>query len=321
MNNENDLLNVQISALDMIAKDILAIELKPIDGSFLPPYDSGSHLDVYIAPDLVRQYSICSKDLSQVVYRLGILRETNSRGGSKKIFEDFKLHQILKVSKPINKFHLDLSAKKSFLFAGGIGITPLLSMAYALDKNNADFELHYFCRSKNKLAFEDEIHQSRFANKTFIYIDDEPNGIKFDKKCLISGLETNKQIYLCGPSGFIDFVKDQAIECGYSANQIHTEYFNSNVIKTGASFNVVAQKTGINVDVLENQTIAQALKQVGVVIDLSCEQGVCGTCLTPVLEGIPDHRDMYQTDEEKNSNLFITPCCSRSLTERLVLNI
>jgi ferredoxin len=137
----------------------------------------------------------------------------------------------------------------------------------------------------------------------------------------LQGLAVDTHIYICGPTGFMDYIKIQAIECGYSSNQIHTEYFNSNLEKNGASFKVHAKKSGLSIDVLENQTIAQALHTIGIKIELSCEQGVCGTCLTPVLEGVPEHRDSYQTDEEKEKNLFITPCCSRALTDSLVLNI
>jgi len=317
----NSFLNLKISSIELVAEDVLTIELEPIDDNLLPNYKPGSHIDIHISSNLIRKYSICTKDLSQEKYRLAILREQNSKGGSAKIFKDFKLNQIIKTSMPICNFNLESSAKKSYLFAGGIGITPILSMAYALDYKGANFELYYFCRSKGKAAFYKEIVDSKFSNSTHVYFDSDTKGIRFQKEKLLQGLDVNTHIYICGPTGFMNFIKTQAIDCGYSSDQIHTEYFKSNVEKNGASFKVYAKKSGLSIDVLENQTIAQALHSIGIKVELSCEHGVCGTCLTPVLEGIPDHRDLYQTEEEKEKNLFITPCCSRARTNSLVLNI
>jgi len=317
----NSFLNLKISSIELVAEDVLTIELEPIDDNLLPNYKPGSHIDIHISSNLIRKYSICTKDLSQEKYRLAILREQNSKGGSAKIFKDFKLNQIIKTSMPICNFNLESSDKKSYLFAGGIGITPILSMAYALDYKGANFELYYFCRSKGKAAFYKEIVDSKFSNNTYVYFDSDTKGIRFQKEKLLQGLAVDTHIYICGPTGFMDFIKTQAIDCGYSSSQIHTEYFKSNVEKNGASFKVYAKKSGLSIDVLENQTIAQALHSIGIKVELSCEHGVCGTCLTPVLEGIPEHRDLYQTEEEKEKNLFITPCCSRARTNSLVLNI
>jgi vanillate monooxygenase ferredoxin subunit len=302
------------------APNIISFELARTDGEMLPRFSPGSHVNVEIEPGLVRQYSIASAPSKRDRYLFGVLRETKSRGGSERLHAAFHDGRKVRIGAPRNHFPLDETASQTILLAGGIGITPLLSMAYRLNKLGADFRLHYCTRSRDRTAFIDELMDAALAEKVHLHHDDgDPEQLlHFARDIGVSN--SGKHLYVCGPSGFIDHIVEMASTGGWTSN-IHVERFTAAPVVSGNAFTVVAAKSGVEVEVTENCTIVEALATVGVHIPLSCEQGICGTCLCDVVEGVPDHRDCYQTDEEKTQNSGMTPCCSRSLTARLVLNV
>lgn len=315
-------LNVRILRRERVADDTICLTLGPSDSSPLPTFSAGSHIDVHVGDRLVRQYSLLNNPLEyNGQYKIGVLRDPKSRGGSEAIHDRFQEGEVIRIGLPKCNFPLAPDSEYSFLIAGGIGITPMLSMAQTLRASARRFELHYCVRTRSKAAFLPEIEAIGISSRAVLHLDDGPSEKKFQPNLILGSPKKNHHVYVCGPSGFLDFVTDAAKSAGWRDSQIHVERFKSDVPIVGEPFVVRAERSGIEVEVKSEETIASAFSRVGVAIPVSCEQGVCGTCLTRVLEGTPDHRDSYQTDDEKKRSDYLTPCCSRSLSERLVLDI
>ena len=305
-------------------QDIVLLDLARTDGLALPAFEAGAHIDVHLPGDLVRQYSLCSDPADSTHYRIGVLRDPASRGGSVAVHAHLQQGVELTISIPRNHFPLIPSAGKTYLFGGGIGVTPMIAMAYALHRSGSDFELHYSSRSPTQMAFGAELDAAPFARKVHRHFDEHaptPGQQRADAAAILSAAPPDAHVYVCGPKGYMDWVMGTARAQGFPDARIHYEFFQVDVDTSGASFTVVAQLSDKEVVVEAEETIVSALERIGIRVQVSCEQGVCGTCLTNVLGGTPDHRDEYQTDEEKAANEQIAICCSRSLTPRLVLEI
>ncbi len=321
MSKEDGALDARIASRTALTEDIVCLELVALDGGPLPAFEAGAHVDVHVAPGFVRQYSISNDPRETHRYRLGILRDPASRGGSEAIHRAFEAGKTIRISLPRCNFRLAGEQRRAVLLAGGIGVTPLLSMAYCLEAGGIDFTLHYCTRTAARTAFRAELADAPFASRVVLHHDDGPPEQRLDLDAALGARDDGTHLYVCGPTGFIGFVTEGAKARGWGAGQIHVEHFTADVDRSGGSFTVIAAKSGVTVEVGPDESIAQALIRGGVDVPLSCEQGVCGTCLTDVVEGTPDHRDLYQTDEEKAANTQLTPCCSRSKSERLVLDL
>src|SRR5450830_974920 len=260
-----NIMNVLISAIRNSGTAISIFELHTADGKALPAYQPGAHIDVTLGNGLVRQYSLCCDHPSPDRYRIAVKQEPQSRGGSAWLHAEAKEGDALQISAPRNAFSLAEAAGSHLLFAGGIGITPMLSMAYALLRDGADFHLHYFVRDDQSVAFRDELTGTSLAEHV-------------------------------------------SIHAGLSVDQ------------TGAVI-AAALTDGKEIDVASGKTALACLQEAGIDVDCSCEVGVCGTCQTKVIEGIPDHRDGFLSEKEKASNLWFMPCVSRARTGVLVLDL
>ncbi|WP_202732334.1 MULTISPECIES: PDR/VanB family oxidoreductase [Acinetobacter] len=300
--------------------NIAVMEFESATSTTLPKVEAGAHIDVHLPNGMVRQYSLCQNPNDEGKFRLGILRDPESRGGSVSAFDEIKDGMQIQVSEPKNLFPL-LKAKHSVLIGGGIGITPLITMAYQLAHEGASFELHYCGASPEKCAFVDEIKNGELAKHTTFHFKSEGASHRAFFESAIKDIDLESHIYTCGPVGFMDWVINLATTHDFPEQQIHKEYFQVETDTSGDSFEVVAERSGKIIMVEAGETILQALAKEGIEIEMSCEQGVCGTCMCDVIEGEPDHRDVYFTDEEKASNEQILVCCSRSKTSRLVLDI
>jgi vanillate O-demethylase ferredoxin subunit len=316
-------LKVRVQSRTVEAQDIVSFELVSADGKPLPAFSAGSHIDVPAAPGITRQYSLCNAPGEPDRYQIAVLREPASRGGSAGMHERLKVGDVIEISAPRNHFPLAHEATKSLLLAGGIGVTPILCMAERLSAVGADFEMHYCTRSRERMAFAGRIGRSSFANHVRLHFDDGPQEQKLDLPALLATPQTGTHLYVCGPKGFMDAVLGTARERGWPAAQLHCEYFSAEVPHSisDQSFEVQIASTGQIIIVPKDKTVVQALTEAGVEVQTSCEQGVCGTCLTRVLEGVPDHKDMYLTPEEQAANDQFTPCCSRAKSARLVLDL
>lgn len=305
-----------------VATDICAFELARPDGSALPAFAAGAHIDVHVGDGLVRQYSLCNRPGELHRYVIAVLREVQSRGGS------IAMHalaegSLLEISEPKNHFPLVEAATHSLLLAGGIGATPILSMAEQLAGSGSSFEMHYCTRDPERAAFRERLTEARFADRVHLYFDSAPADERVNLRALLATPETGKHLYVCGPAGFIGAVLDAAVAAGWDERNLHREYFAAAAQPEAASsdFRVELASSGQVIDVKDSQTVIAALLAAGIDVPTSCEQGVCGTCLTRVLSGEPDHRDVYLTDEERAANDCFLPCCSRSKSPVLVLDL
>lgn len=316
-------LQVRVARKAIEAQDIVTLELVAVDGAALPAFSAGSHIDVQLPNGITRQYSLCNDPQETHRYQIGVLRDAASRGGSTAVHDRVQEGDVLTISAPRNHFGLAHEAKKHLLLAGGIGVTPILCMAERLANTGADFALHYATRAPERTAFRQRIAASPFASRVQFHYDNGDAAQKLDLQTLLGQPQAGTHLYVCGPKGFMDAVLNTARAAGWPEAQIHYEFFGAEVAKSDsdASFEIKLASSGRIVMVPKDQTVVQALAAAGVDIMISCEQGVCGTCLTRVLEGVPDHKDSYLTPEEQAANDQFTPCCSRSKTPQLVLDL
>lgn len=314
---------VRVARKQFVAQDIASFDLVDDAGGSLPPFAAGAHIDVYLPNGMVRQYSLCNAPGETHRYVLAVLRDPSSRGGSAAFHDQVHEGDRLTVSQPRNHFPLVASARKSLLFAGGIGITPLLAMAEFLASLGAEFELHYCSRSAARMAFTDRLRRVFYADRIRFHHDD---GLPEQKLNLLKELaipSPDTHLYVCGPQGFIEAVKNSAQMQGWSTDNVHYEYFGAAAVAGTAdkAFSLQLNSTGKRVPVAPGQTAIVALAAAGVSVPTSCEQGVCGTCLVRVLEGEPDHRDHYLTPAEQAENRQFLPCVSRAKCEVLKVDL
>jgi vanillate O-demethylase ferredoxin subunit len=314
-------LEVTVAARREEALDILSFELVAADGRVLPAFSAGSHIDVQVPGGLTRQYSLCNDPGESHRYQIAVLKDPATRGGSAAMHE-LQVGDSLTISAPKNHFPLAHEAEHNLLLAGGIGVTPILCMAERLAVTGAKFEMHFCTRSRDRTAFHDRITQSRYAPKVQFHHDDG-TAEKFDIAARLEKPQPGTHLYVCGPKGFMDAVLNTARASGWPEAQLHYEFFSADVgpSESDESFEVQLASSGRIVVVPKDQSVVQALAAAGIEVLTSCEQGVCGTCLTRVLEGVPDHKDMYLTPDEQSANDQFTPCCSRAKTPRLLLDL
>lgn len=300
---------------------IIGVELAGIDSEPLPSFTAGSHIDIRVEDNLIRQYSICNDPDQPGRYRLGILLDENSRGGSKELHKRLVPGANIQISHPRNLFPLVDNAEHVTLLAGGIGITPLMSMAYELNHRGIPFDFHVCTRDSESVPFRSVLNL--WKDQTHLHFSDieDKNHPPLNQTTDIPDYQPGRYLYTCGPDGFMTHVRRLAIEKGWPDDAIREEHFSANPVTGGEEFRVVAHQSGVEIEVGPEETIAEALIAAGVEVQLCCEQGICGSCMTPVLEGVPDHRDLFMTGNEHAANNYITPCCSRSKTTTLVLDI
>lgn len=304
------------------AKDIISFELVAKDGDKLPSFTAGAHIDIFLKSGLIRQYSICNNPNEASFYKLAILKDSNSRGGSIELHETVKNEDILQISAPRNLFELEKNVKKHVLFGAGIGITPILSMGEHLSDKGESFQIHYSAKTEKNAAFIDEIKASRLEPFTKFYFSDKNNRLNIQKE--LESLELGTHIYICGSNRYIDSILEVYSSLKLPESQLHREFFSSGeeVDKSkNIEFEVELKSSGKIYTIPSNQTIFEVLDDNGVALAVSCESGVCGSCVTKVISGIPEHRDQFLLDSEKKENKIMTPCCSRAKSEKLILDL
>lgn len=315
-------LAVRVSARRDEADGIASFELRPADGGLLPAFTAGAHIDVHLPNGMTRPYSLCNDPAERHRYRIAVLREPAGRGGSAALHDQVREGDLLTIGAPRNQFALAEGGAHALLLAGGIGITPLLAMAWQLHAQGTPFALHYGARSAARMAFADALQRAPFAAHVHLHLDDGPAAQRLDCAALLAAPQPGRHLYACGPAGFLDHVRATAAAAGWPDAQVHMESFTATAPAAGdTAFDLVLQRSGRVVRVAANQTAADALAAHGVAVPLSCQQGVCGTCLTPVLDGEVDHRDLYLSPDEQRSNTAFLPCCSRARGGRLVVDL
>lgn len=317
------LIPVTIKTADINGVGNISLQLIAQQGNLLPAYLPGAHIDVFI-PDLgPRQYSLCSENSRGEYYEICVKLAENSTGGSHFIHHHFSPGDNLTISAPRNHFPLP-QAGRYLLFAGGIGITPLLAMAEHMAQQNIEFELHYYVSDSEKAAFLPRLTVPALARHVFLHDSSANDSLRHHTPLSLCQPDENTQVLACGPDGFIQRLNDIMQTHHWQENQLSFERFsnaNLNNDTGGQAFHIQLGTGGQRYLVGPHQTIAEVLLSAGVDIMLSCEQGICGSCITDVIDGIPDHRDCVLTEEEKAENTQITLCCSRSQSPVLVLDL
>lgn len=323
MKSSSCTLKVRVAAKNIEAEDICVYELVAADGLELPPFSAGAHIDVRMTDTLVRQYSLCNASSQAHSYRIAVQRNAGGRGGSIFMHDGVHIGDTFLISQPKNHFPLEPGPGKSILFAGGIGITPILCMADRLSSIGADFEMHYCARTSDRAAFLDHIASSQYASAVHLHFDNESAEQKLDIAAALDSYSSDDHVYVCGPTGFMNAVLEEARKIGWPASQLHYESFGTDTPPKvdGIEFEVQLASSGRIVPIPKDKSVAKSLEEIGICIPTSCEQGVCGTCLTRVVSGIPEHLDSYLTSDERSANDVFLPCCSRSKTPLLVLDL
>ncbi|MES2261950.1 MAG: PDR/VanB family oxidoreductase [Pseudomonadota bacterium] len=324
-NNPASRSNFRVHKKWTITSDIVGLELAPANGAAPPAMPAGAHIELVLpgtgGKPLIRHYSLCNAPHETDSYLVAVKREPASRGGSAYIHESLQEGHILEVSTPRDQFPLASDAGRHVLFAGGIGITPLLSMAQRLRAADSQFQLVYFARSLDHVAFAERL--DRLGPAVQLRLGLSPQETEQAIAAALAEADLATHVYVCGPGQFITAVERQA-SAKLGAERFHCEYFAAAPVNTAmadAPFEVELYKSGKVLTVAANQTIVQALEAEGCTPEISCEQGVCGTCLTRVISGTPDHRDSYLSAAEKTAGNQMLICVSRCASSRLVLDL
>ncbi|MBR8264949.1 oxidoreductase [Burkholderia cenocepacia] len=306
-----------------LAENIFAVTLASECNTPLPETTPGDHIEVQV-PGGTRAYSLCNLPGTRDHYLLAIHRSP-SRGGGHYLCETCEVGDTVQVRGPNNCFSLSPAHRRVVLIAGGIGITPIISMAEHLALRGVDFDMHYSARTRAAAAFVDRLDRSAYRNRIHYHFRDDPRCQRLDLETLFKSLDAAQNVYLCGPNQML--AEAMALSERYSlSDRLHYERFGTSrrvsaLPMTKGGFDVVAARSGLRVEVPADCSIAAALNRAGIDVPLSCEQGVCGMCLTRVLDGIPDHRDAVLSDAERAANDVILPCVSRAKSASLTLDL
>lgn len=318
-----NLLPLRVRALTWEAENILGVELVPTTpDTLLPPFDAGAHVDLHLPGNVQRSYSLLNTPGERQRYCIAVNKDAASRGGSRWVHESLRPGAVLTVSAPRNNFALDERAAHSVFIAGGIGITPILSMIRRLDALGRPWQLHYAARTRAHAAFADTLRAlaGRGAGQVEFRFDQEPGGRPLDLGAIVRALPDDAHVYCCGPLGLLDAF--ETASANLPRERVHVEYFAAkDAAATAGGFRVTLHRSGRTLDVQPGQTILDTLIAAGVEPPWSCREGVCGTCETRVLDGTPDHRDLVLSaaDHAKNDRMMV--CCSGSKSPTLVLDL
>ncbi len=311
-----------ISGIRQLTPRIRAYELRDQAGAVLPEVEAGSHLRIPVSladgSTEIRHYSICSNPGQRDIYEIAVLREHAGTGGSAAVHKSFDINLSLHCELPQNHFQLHNDNRPAILIAGGIGITPIKSMAYALRARGNEFHIHYAGRSSEEMVFRQQLLQEFGNNLTLCHSDTDQH---MDIEQILSAAPDDAVFYVCGPERLIDSVTMMAEELNIGTEQIRFERFAATIDPDSQPIDVELRRSGLKLRVEAQQTILDAMLEAGVDAPFSCRAGNCRTCAVKVLEGEPDHRDSALSSSDREDDQLMCPCISRGLSEHLVLDI
>ncbi len=305
-------------------RGINSYEFVDPEGAPLPPFTAGAHIDVHLDDGVIRQYSLSNSPKERNRYVIAVLRDEAGRGGSKALHERLRVQDTVKISRPRNNFELAADAKKVVLIAGGIGVTPLKSMAHYLEEAGVDYEMHYCAKDASCTAFANEFEPMHASGKLHFHFDGGNPSAGLDIAGLLIEPRRGEHVYYCGPVGFMKACETATRH--WPRGTVHFEHFK--VPEQPASedaeaaldeFTVRIASTGQEVPVSGDQSIADALEEAGVYVETSCRAGLCGTCKTRYLSGKVAHNDCILGEDERDE--FLTTCVSRAKSQMLVLDL
>lgn len=317
-------MELAVSRLTHEAQDVVGIELRAPGGDALPEFTPGAHVDLTLPGGLCRQYSLLNAPTERHRYVLGVGLAPKSRGGSAFIHQHLAVGHLVQVGEPRSLFGLAPAASEHVFIAGGIGITPILSMIAWCEANRRPWRLLYCVRSRARAAYAWEL--APHGRRVRLHVDEEADGALPDLRTWIESSTDEAHFYCCGPAGLMDGVALACAEAGIAKDRTHFERFAApaapaaSVTENGA-FSVRLNRSGQKIYVAPDQSLLDALEAAKVSLPYSCREGLCRSCEVPVLEGQADHRDFVLSDEERASNRSILPCVSRACSPELVLDL
>ena len=318
-------LSLLVRQIRFEANGINSYELVHPQGDDLPPFTAGAHIDIHLPNGMIRQYSLCNPPSERHRYVIAVLRDEKGRGGSKALHDTLRVQDLASVGTPRNNFTLAPEAKKVILLAGGIGVTPIKSMAHALEAAGIPFELHYCARNPACIAFKEQLDASWTHGTTHFHFDHGNPSDGLDIAGLLRERDQGTHVFYCGPAGFMSACAQATSH--WPAGSVHFEHFKAPEPQRGdacapavpGGFAVKIASSGAVIEVPAERSIAEALELAGVRVETSCQAGLCGTCKIRYLEGEVDHRDCILGADEQGQ--WLTACVSRATSPMLVLDL
>ncbi|WP_226689643.1 2Fe-2S iron-sulfur cluster-binding protein [Ruegeria arenilitoris] len=312
-------MRVELTKVDKMTADVTKYEFAAIDGAPLPDWTAGAHLDVLVAPEFLRQYSMSGDPSDRSSYQIGVLREDDGRGGSALLHRIFNEGRKVFISKPINHFELDETATKTFLMGGGIGITPMIAFAHRLHALGKPFALHYSARTRASAGFLDDLAAMPWAEHVHFHFSDE--GTRADLGAVLSGYQPGWHVYTCGPDRYMDSVIQAAEAQGFPEDARHLEYFSvpEQPEYENHPFTLRLAKSGRELIVPAEKDAAQVLTEAGIHVDVKCSDGICGVCKCGVISGDIEHRDFVLSNQQRADAMIL--CQSRAAQPDGVIEI
>ncbi|MEM9426218.1 MAG: 4Fe-4S double cluster binding domain-containing protein [Pseudomonadota bacterium] len=307
---DSPVLTTIVAKVERLSDDITVYEFRAADGGDLPEWSAGAHLDIVVAPEFLRQYSMCGDPADRSCYRIAVLKETAGRGGSALLHRIFREGRRVFLSKPINHFPLVQDAAHTLLMGGGIGVTPMIAMGHRLHALGRDFALHYSVPTRAKAAFAHELAAMPWADRVHMHVSDE--GTRADFSALLKNPKTGSHVYACGPDAFMAAVMAAAEQGGYPEEARHLEYFSVPEVPDYVNhpFKVKLARSGRMLDVPEDRAATDVLIEAGVPVDVKCSDGLCGVCKCGVISGEVEHRDFVLSAAQRQHEIIL--CQSRA---------
>jgi tetrachlorobenzoquinone reductase len=322
MSSEQGERKLRVTSATWEADGIHSYELRDPEGGELPPFTAGAHIDLHLLNGMVRSYSLTNSQDERRRYVIAVQRDRSSRGGSTWLHDRLKIGDMITVVGPRNNFLLAEDAANSLFIAGGIGITPLWCMIQRLASLKKPFELIYCVRTRKEAALLEKLQETAKlpGAKIIFNFDGEPGGKMLDIKAVAAAASSDTHLYCCGPLPMLGAFEEATK--GMPAERVHLEYFTAKEAPAAeGGFTVVLARSGKTFQIAPGKTILETLLDAGLDVPSSCLEGVCGTCETKVLEGVPDHRDVVLTEAERQANKTMMICCSGCKSEKLVLDL
>ncbi len=301
------------------AERVVSLLLETTDGRDLPSWEPGAHIDVEVPGAGIRQYSLCGSPADRRSWRIAVLLEHDGSGGSQGVHESVRPGDILQVGMPRNNFALDDLAQEYLFIAGGIGITPILPMIETVAAGGASWSALYGGRTRSGMAFVDEVR-----DRPGVEVRPQDEYGLLDLDAWLGPPRPGVRIYCCGPGPLLDAVAERC--SAWPPGTLRVERFAARPLlvdhdRDQKAFDLVLARSGSVLQVAPEQTVLDALEEAGVEVPSSCREGICGTCETAVIDGIPDHRDSLLSEEEQAANDTMMICVGRACSTQLVLDL
>lgn len=303
-------IRVEISKVEDMTDGVTKYEFSTLDGTPLPIWEAGAHLDVVVAPEFLRQYSMSGNPADRTKFQIGVLREDKGRGGSQLLHRIFTLGRKVFISKPINHFPLEEGAKKTFLMGGGIGITPMIAMAHRLHAIGSDFTVHYSCSLRANAGYIQDLARFEWSDRVHFHFSDEDSRADLDQ--VLGNYEQGHHVYMCGPEPYMRSVMEVAERQGFSEDERHLEYFNVPELPEYENhpFTLKLARSGKNLHVPAGKSATDILAEHGIHVDVKCSDGICGVCKCGLLAGEVEHRDFVLSKKQRAQSVIL--CQSRA---------